>query len=274
MTDAAPAFKLLLEPSDLEPHLGDKNLLILDVSSSATYARAHLPGAIHIDPSRLVCGIKPAVGKLPSQQQLDALFSSVGLTPQQQVVVYDDEGGGWAGRLIWTLDVIGHSRYAYLNGGIHAWANEGHPIEQSPNTATPSTVQVTIHPEPIAEAEDILQSLGDPSTVIWDARSREEYLGQKVVAARAGHIPGAVNLDWLDLMNRSQNLRLRDLEELRNTLNTLGITADKNVITHCQTHHRSGLSYLVAKLLGYPNIKGYHGSWSEWGNREDTPVEV
>jgi 3-mercaptopyruvate sulfurtransferase SseA len=105
---------------------------------------------------------------------------------------------------------------------------------------------------------------------VWDCRSAEEFRGQKSGSARAGHIPGAVHLDWLDLMDRARALRLRtDLEAL---LAERGIDRGRDVVTHCQTHHRSGLSYLVARLLDFPRIRAYPGSWSEWGNRTDTPV--
>ena len=125
---------------------------------------------------------------------------------------------------------------------------------------------------PIAEIEDFITLLGNSQLAIWDARSPEEYRGEKVLAERGGHIPGAVNLDWLELIDKGNDYRLKDLDSLKAKLESLGITADRSVITHCQTHHRSGLSYLLMKILGYPHIKGYHGSWGEWGNRDDTPV--
>src|SRR5262245_12047468 len=95
---------LLLEPDQLEPLLGRPDLLILDLSSAENYARGHVPGAIHMPASALQCGIKPAPGKLPDADHLSRLFSQVGLKPDSWVIAYDDEGGGWAGRLIWTLD--------------------------------------------------------------------------------------------------------------------------------------------------------------------------
>lgn len=269
-----PLLPLLLGAADLEAHLGDPRILILDVCSDENYQKHHIPGAIHITPSSLQCGVKPAAGKLPSVEQLTELFSAVGLQPEQHVIVYDDEGGGWAGRLIWTLDVLGHQHYSYLDGGLPAWLGEGRPVQASVNIGKRSDYHVTIDRSVIAEADDIMARLGDTNLAIWDARSSVEYEGIKVLAERGGHIPGAVNLDWLELMDRERNLRLIDLANLQNRLNQLGLTADKNIVTHCHSHHRSGLSYLVMKILGYPNIKGYHGSWSEWGNRKDTPIET
>jgi thiosulfate/3-mercaptopyruvate sulfurtransferase len=92
-----------------------------------------------------------------------------------------------------------------------------------------------------------------------------------VISARGGHIPGAVNYEWTLGMNKARGLRINDLETFRSLLNDLGIDATKEVATHCQTHHRSGFTYLVGKILGL-NIKGYAGSWSEWGNDPATPV--
>ena len=268
------ALPLLIEAEQLAGHLDNRQLLILDASSADNYAKHHLPGAIHIAPSSLQCGIKPAAGKLPSVEQLTELFSKTGLAADKHVIGYDDEGGGWAGRLIWTLDVLGHRHYSYLNGGIHAWLAANLPTESGSNSGQPVDYQVTIDNTPIAEVADILATLAHPDTAIWDARSKQEFDGSKVLAQRGGHIPGAINIDWLELIDRSRQTRLVDLNGLQQRLNQLGLTKDKTIITHCQTHHRSGLSYLAMKILGYPSIKGYHGSWSEWGNREDTPIEL
>jgi thiosulfate/3-mercaptopyruvate sulfurtransferase len=93
-----------------------------------------------------------------------------------------------------------------------------------------------------------------------------------VLAARGGHIPGAANINWLDLMDRNNFLRLKPLAIIEAMLDDKKLTADKNIVTHCQSHHRSGLTYLVGKIIGL-NIKAYDGSWSEWGNLENTPID-
>ena len=263
---------LLIQPEQLEAVLDHPDLLIVDTCQPQNWAQLHIPGAVHINPSELVCGVPPAPGKLPSLPMLNAMFSRIGYRPDQHIVVYDDEGGGWAGRFVWTLDVIGHTRYSVLDGGLHSWYKEQHPVTAEVRAVTPTKVNITLHTAVIAELETVLSSLNDPKTKIWDARSKEEYLGLKSSSARAGHIPGAINLDWLDLMDRSRNLRLLPLEQIRKQLDHLGIHAGDHIITHCQSHHRSGLTYLVAKLLGFP-VQGYHGSWGEYGNNPDVPIE-
>ncbi|RLT92156.1 sulfurtransferase [Ketobacter sp.] len=265
---------LLIEPDDLEPCLGHPNLLLVDLCRPEQYAAAHIPGAIYLPFTQLMSGHMPGPGKLPSTNALSQLFSALGLTPDTHVVAYDDEGGGWAGRLIWTLDMLGHPHYSYLNGGLHAWAQAQKPLEEGVNVPIPSTYQVQLHNGPSITKDEILQRLELPNFVVWDARSPEEYLGLRQGAAKNGHIPGAVNYEWVRAMDRHNGLRIRDHNAIRQELAALGITADKHIVTHCQSHHRSGFTYLLGKILGFEQIQAYPGSWSEWGNDPDTPVET
>ena len=265
----------LLEPETLQARLqnsDNNNLLLVQVSSEENFLQAHIPGAVRVTPSSLVCGIPPATGKLPGLDHLNELFSNLGYEPGLDIIIYDDEGGGWAGRFAWTLDVIGHRSWQYLNGGLHAWHGEGLPLAQGPAARRTATLtNLSIDTGPIAEVSDVLATIDDDEQVVWDVRSAEEYAGLRQVSARVGHVPGAVNLDWLLLQDPARQYRF--VQDIASKLEALGISQAKTIITHCQTHHRSGLSYMLGRLLGLP-IRAYHGSWSEWGNLPDTPIEL
>lgn len=269
-----PRFPLVIEPDQLQAQLDAPDLLIIDLCKPDTYAKAHVPGAIHLGYAQIVTMQKPVMGLLPDADVLSQVFSSIGLTSDTHVIVYDEEGGGAAARLLWTLDAIGHEKSSLLNGGLHAWLNEGHPLDNEPATATPSHYKAAIVEAPIANQQFIREHLNDNQVMLLDSRSPEEYRGEKKFAEHAGRIPGAVNLDWFNVMDKSNNMRLKPETELRALMEERGLTKDKTVVTYCQSHHRSALTYFVLKILGYSKIKGYPGSWSDWGNSEDTPVET
>ena len=267
-------FPLVIEPDQLETQLGVSDILIVDLCKPDTYAKAHVPGAIHLGYAQIIAMQKPVMGLLPDAATLSQVFSSIGLTPDKHVIAYDEEGGGAAARLLWTLDAIGHEKSSLLNGGLHAWLKEGHPMDDTPVQATPSHYKATIVDSAIADQQFIRQHLDDENVMLLDSRSPEEFRGEKKFAAHAGRIPGAVNLDWFNVMDQSRNMRLKPEAELRALMEERGLTNDKTVVTYCQSHHRSALTYFVLKVLDYPNIKGYPGSWSDWGNSDDTPIET
>ena len=264
---------LLIEPDILEDTLSYENLLIVDLSKADTYRKLHIPGAIHLDYVHITAGKKPVMGLLPDAATLDTLFSTIGIDAQTHVVAYDDEGGGRAARLLWTLEMAGHTQASLLNGGLHAWANEGHVHTDEPATPVARQFHTRINNGPSADSGYIRARLGNADTCLLDVRSPEEYSGMKRYAGRGGHIPGAVNIEWTNMMDPSRNLRFRTDDELAAMLESVGATPDREVIVYCQTHHRSAHSYIVLKHLGYTRLKGYPGSWSDWGNNPELPVE-
>ena len=266
-------FSRLLEPDTLTELLGTPGLLLWDLGSEASYREGHVPGANHVPPAAIIDGRPPAPGRLPEAARLETLFGALGLAADRHVVVYDDEGGGWAGRMIWTLEIVGHRHWSYLNGGIHAWRAGGQALQREIAFAKPTVFEASFDFRARARLEDISARLGDDDFVPWDARSAAEYSGQSVRAARGGHIPGARHCEWTSLMDPQRQLRLQELPDIAARLRELGLVPEAEIVTYCHTHHRSGLTWLAARLLNYPRIRAYDGSWSEWGNSSDTPVE-
>lgn len=268
-----PLVRLVVEPAELEKHLGAENLLIVDLCRPETYAQAHVPGAVHLDYAQIVAARPPAMGMLPDAAPLSDVLSSIGMTPDRHVVAYDDEGGGRASRLLWTLDALGHSRYSLLNGGLHTWLNDRHGVSNEPVKKVRSDYTVKFDNKVVADKNYIMKHLRDAGVIIVDTRTPAEYRGETRRAERTGHIPGAVNFDWMNSIDQARSVRLKPADELKRVLTGLGVTPDKEVITYCQTHHRSAHTYIVLKSLGYPRVRGYPGSWSEWGNSPETPIE-
>ena len=264
----------LLEPSQLEEILNHPELIVIDVGDSDAFERERIPGAVHVDYLDIVSGMVPTSGTLPSNDQLMEVLSSIGLTRDKHVVAYDSEGNGRASRLLWTLDVLAHPASSLLNGGFTSWKNEYHPIENSPpEPIKKSEYPILVNGKSQADKAYILSKLGNSGIGLLDARTPMEYEGFDVRAMRGGHIPGARNVNWLDTIDTTNNNRFKSSEELLDILQRQGLTPDKEIITYCQTHHRSSHSYAMLKSLGFDRIRGYAGSWSEWGNSTDTPIE-
>lgn len=262
---------LIIDPDELQAQLGREDILLVDLCHH--YDQGHIPGAVHLDYARLIDPRPPLTGPLPPPERLGALFASLGLGPDIPVVAYDDEGGGRAARLLWTLAVVGHARYSLLDGGLAAWRDDGHPLVTEPAEAETSPFIPHLDTSVIAGKDYILQRLHDPAVAIVDCRTPQEYSGEFKQAQRGGHIPGAVNIEWLHAMDQQRQLRLKPADELHALYESMGVTPDKEIITYCHSHRRSAHTWLVLKSLGYGRVRAYPGAWSEWGNDPDTPVE-
>ncbi len=264
----------LIEPQQLKDQLDSPDLVIVDLGNPSLYQQQHLRGAVHLSGQHLISGVAPVPGACPEISTLCAVMAYLGIDNSKKVVLYDDEGGGWAGRMAWSMDLLGLNNWQYLNGGIVPWIKDGFPDESTVNQ--PNSIEVNSVVEPCSMtrilADEIINSLENSDFAIWDARSPGEYSGDIIRSSRGGHIPGAINLEWTQLMDRDNNLRIR--KDAQQILDNLGLSKDKHIATHCQSHHRSSFTYMVGKILGYKNIRGYDGSWGEWGNLEHTPIEL
>jgi thiosulfate/3-mercaptopyruvate sulfurtransferase len=268
-----PRIPLILDADDVVPLLDTDGVVIVDLSDDVTYESGHLPGAIRIETARLSASRPPVMGLLPPETEIGALLSEAGIRPDVHVIAYDGENNIKACRFLWTLDVIGHRGFSLLNGGLNAWLDAGLELDDKLPNRTPSEYPVSYRPDHIAEKRYILDHLQDPDIVVLDTRTELEYNGVDKRAQRAGHIPGARNLDWSHTVIGGGDFRFRPVDEVRALYAHEGITSDKEVIVHCQTHMRSSHSYILLKALGFERVKGYPGSWSDWGNDPETPIE-
>ena len=275
MTEAALNLGLLIEAEDLVPYLGHDKLRIIDLCRSSVYEQLHIPHAVHMKPNLLVRQEEQATGLLPDQAGLEALIHHLNISPDHHVVVYDDEGGAWAGRLIWNLHCLGFEHTSLLNGGIHAWLGAGLPTTSDVETFQPVenllSVQLENKNQYHTDYDQLLKQVGQQAVQVWDCRTEDEYTGLRLAARRGGHIPGARHFEWSTALNRQNHLKLHPLERTQQRLEQLGFNLNEPVVVYCQSHHRSGLAYIVGRLLGW-NIQAYDGAWSEWGNRLDSPV--
>lgn len=248
------------------------SVVLVDLGTPELYARAHIPGALFLGYDRLVAKHGLTGGLIPPVEELAQTLSELGIGNDTLVIAYDDEGGGKAARLCWTLDCLGHHRWMVLNGGIQAWLDEKRPLSRAVPHPLRRGFIPRLRDEYIADADHILEHLGRPDIALLDARSPEEFGGAQRFARRAGHIPGATNWEWTGALDPHRKLRLRPNHELVAELTARNVVPQREVICYCQTHHRSSLSYAILRHLGYEHVRGYPGSWSDWGNRLDTPI--
>ncbi|MBI5288274.1 MAG: sulfurtransferase [Chloroflexi bacterium] len=264
-------------PEWMQEHLGDSNVRVIEASiAKESYDDAHIPGAQWCDHfAHLLRSGDDSAGDVLTPAQYAALMSRYGITPETIVVWYGDRHNSYAIRGFWTMDFYRHpGPFHVLEGGRERWLAEGRPVTRDVVRPPPAR-----YPEPASPSEanratwqQVRDAIGAGDRVILDVRAEDEYDGTNVRAKHGGHIPSAVHIEWTDA-TAGDNV-LKPTEELRALYASQGVTPDKEVLAHCQLGVRAVHTWFVLKhVLGYPNVRNYDGSWAEWGNRDDLPIE-
>ena len=272
MTDHANPH-LLTSPDALRAALEQPaKPLLIDLRPPEDFAAGHIPGAVHLDLWGVSLIDTDPAPLRAFMWMIDHLFQLRGVEPSTPVVVYDEQSGMRAARAFWFLEYFGHPDVKVLDGGFGAWTRAGLPVTRDAVAPTQSTWTGTPQERAIATWRDVEARLGQRDVVILDTRSDDEYTGTLVRAKRGGRIPGAVHVEWT--RNLGPDGRFKPVDELRKMYESAGVTPDKEVVTYCQGGYRAAHGYLALRLLGYPRVRNYTGSWKEWGDREDLPIET
>ena len=270
---AGDTLAMLVEPQTLKAWLDDSSLPIrvLDVRPSGKYAAGHIPGAVWVDVGPWTAKSHSPGGFHDTDYWADAV-GRLGITTETRVVIYGDPLPS-AARVWWALRYVGLRDVALLNGGLKAWTRAGLPTKIDLPNIAPVSFRPRFQADRLIELDDLVQTVAadDPQVVILDARSAGEYTGKVARGPRGGHIPGAVHLDWAELVAPDGRLKPRD--QLRALFQSRGADPDAVVITHCQSGGRASVETFALELAGYTRVKHYYCGWKEWGAAAKAPVE-
>jgi len=271
----------LVSSGELAAHLRDQDVLVCDCrfagdaeASRALYASGHVPGAIHVYWLEDLSAADTTVTTLlPDPDEAAEKLGRLGITQEKTVVAYSDGGNLYASRLWHVLAHYGHDRVTLLDGGIEKWQAEDRPLERG-----------AVHPVPARfeprqsgwlrgiDANEIRRRLDDHGLALVDVRGAAEFSGGQMRAARGGHIPGATLLPW------EENLRadgsMQHPAAIRARAEKAGLRPDQELVTYCQGGVRAAHAALALRVAGYPRVRIYDGSWAEWGNDPQLPIEA
>jgi thiosulfate/3-mercaptopyruvate sulfurtransferase len=248
------------------------DLLVVDTRNYSDYVSGHLPKAVNLDLMQFHWIDTSKDGIAQFNKQTSILLSNLGVAKNKFVVFYDNISGTSSARGVWLLLYFSHNKTAMLDGGFTKWNKEGGKVETKSNPFVHSHFKGKSNRKVLADLGYIKSKIKEKKNnkvVILDSRSNSEYKGSEIRAARAGHIPSAISIDW---NNNVENGVLREYGVLEKLYSS--IPKDKEIITYCHGGYRAANTFVVLKNLGYKNVKMYVGSWGEWGNKMDLPVEM
>jgi thiosulfate/3-mercaptopyruvate sulfurtransferase len=269
----------LITPQQARDHLDDPNARFVEVDvDTAAYEQSHIPGAVGWNwTSQLSDGIRRDIA---TREDLQQLLRTSGIGRDTHVLLYGDNNNWFAAWAYWQLKLHGLEKVSIVDGGRKYWLDNGFPLSTDLPSYPASDIEI---PEPDfslrAFRDDILPRLGQPGFALVDVRSPAEFSGEVIAppgmtetAQRGGHIPGASSIPWAQAVREDGTFKSPD--ELRALYEGKGITPDKDIVAYCRIGERSSHSWFVLhELLGYPKVRNYDGSWTEWGSMVNVPIE-
>ncbi len=280
MADAKNS-KILVSSEWVANNLDQTGLQVVEVDVDTTaYDQGHIPGAV-------AWRWKEDLQNYPSRdivtrENFEKLLGASGISNDTLVILYGDNNNWFAANAYWILKYYGHEHVKIVDGGRKKWLDEERELTKETPNVKPTTYKAQ-NPDPSLRAfRDYVEEIvnGDYNVGLVDVRSPQEYSGELLApehlpqegSQRAGHIPGAQNIVWKEAVNDDGTFKSED--ELRKLYEEKGITSDKEIITYCRIGERSAHSWFVLhELLGYPKVRNYDGSWTEWGSVIAAPIE-
>jgi thiosulfate/3-mercaptopyruvate sulfurtransferase len=281
MADNGGYAKPVLVTTDwLTEHLDDGDLVVAEVDENPDlYDEGHIPGAAKLHWKEDLQD--PVERDVVDKSTFERLLGSRGIGNDTTVVLYGDKNNWFAAYAYWYLKVYGHADVRIVDGGRQKWIDDGRELTTDAPSVRPTTYTAQERDESIrARRDEVLANLGVAERPLVDVRSPQEYAGELLAppgyeqegAARAGHIPGAQSIPWAQAVRDDGTFKAPD--ELRQLYAGKGVTPDQDVTAYCRIGERSAHTWFVLReLLGYERVKNYDGSWTEWGNLVDVPIE-
>ncbi|MCS6840009.1 MAG: sulfurtransferase [Roseiflexaceae bacterium] len=271
----------LVDTAWVADRLNDPKVRIVECDEDILlYDQGHIPGAVKID---WVSELNdPIIRDYLDRERFEKLMISKGISNDTTVVFYGDKHNWWATYALWVFKLFGHPDARIMNGGRAKWIAEGRPLTREVPSYPPGEYHAPERDDTAIRAfrDQVLAHIRQPGTALVDVRSPQEYTGERLHmpeypqegALRGGHIPTAVNIPWASAVREDSTFKSAD--ELRELYTSKGITPDKDIITYCRIGERSSHTWFVLTyLLGYPKVRNYDGSWTEWGNAVGLPIE-
>ena len=267
----------LIEANELKGIAQQPNIKIIDFRKKEIYENEHIVGALNIWRSDIEDSSYPYSGIMASKTQIESLFGQLGITTDDTLIVYDDNGLCEASRLWWILQNYDFKNIKLLHGGISEWkSNNGQVTTQIPKV---NTAIFKLNKDPKMQYYVTKEQVSDAlnsNVVILDTRTSDEFTGkrQKKGATKAGRIPNSIHIDWAETINYNGNKHLKSLKELEIIYSKLNIKKNDSIIVYCHSGVRSAhTTFVLTQLLGYKHVKNYDGSWTEWSYFNDLPIK-